>query len=76
MHNFEVPFTNNQAKQDIRMTKVKQKISGGFRTEAEAIRFCRIHGQISTFKKQQKSVYHYFATVVQEHAFQNLSSGS
>lgn len=51
-----VPFTNNQAEQDVRMMKVKQKISGGFKTIDGANNFATIRGFISTMRKQNKNI--------------------
>ncbi len=60
----EIPFSNNQAEQGVRMMKVKQKISGCFRTESGAEVFVRIRSFISTMRKQEKSIFSSLALAI------------
>lgn len=50
-HDFTVPFDNNQAERDIRMTKIQIKISGGWRTTPGARAWLRVRSYISTTGK-------------------------
>lgn len=45
-------FTNNQREHDIRMAKIHEKVSGGFRSDAGATAFCTLRSFLATLRKQ------------------------
>jgi len=56
LYNQDVPFTNNQSEQALRMIKVKQKVSGGFRTKDGAKNFLTVRSYTATAQKQECDV--------------------
>jgi transposase len=67
VYDFEVPFDNNLAERDLRMTKVQQKISGGFRSAEGAAWFARIRGYLSTMRKQAQPMLQAIEDVFRGH---------
>jgi len=68
-HDQNVPFTNNLAEQDIRMIKLRLKISGCFRTLQGARQFARIRSYLSTARKQGRNMLQVIAHAMIGHPF-------
>ncbi len=69
LHDINVPFSNNMAEQDIRMIKVRLKISGCFRTIQGAKYFARIRSYLSTARKQNRNILDSITEAVSGHPF-------
>ena len=67
IHNFNVPFDNNQAERDLRMIKVKTKVSGCFRTEEGARDYLKIMSYVGTAHKQGYNAYEAIKNAITDH---------
>jgi transposase len=65
----EVPFTNNQAERDLRPVKVKQKVSGGFRSSSGSQSYSQIYSFISTMRKMKRQVFQEMRSVIEGNPF-------
>ena len=59
-----IPFDNNQAERDLRMMKVREKISGTFRSDLHASAFCDIRSIISCARKQSLKIVRTLADLI------------
>ena len=75
LNDFRVPFTNNLAERDLRMIKVKEKISGSFAGFKGGEIFCRIRSYISTLKKNNIAVLQGLSDALNGKAYMPIRRG-
>ena len=62
-------FTNNMSERDLRKCKLRQKMTGGFRTDAGMMIYCRIMSVIETAKRKGEELLEHIKTIFQRGKF-------
>ncbi len=75
LHDFRVPFTNNEIERDLRMVKLHEKVSGGWRSDDGARAFLRVRSYLATARKQGQGMLEVLAQVFEGRPWLPASSG-
>ena len=67
LFDLSLPFTNNEAERSVRMSKVKAKVSGGFRSQEGVVVFCRLRSYTQTCAKQGMNVLQCIRSIFSGH---------
>jgi len=75
LHDFRVPFTNNEIERDLRMVKLHEKVSGGWRSESGARAFLRVRSYLATARKQGQGMLEVLTQAFEGRPWMPASSG-
>ena len=57
IYDFRIHYSNNMSEKDLRISKSREKMAGGFRTEDGRSMYCRIMSVIETMKRQSINIF-------------------
>jgi transposase len=75
LHDFAVPFTNNEIEADLRMTKLHEKISGGWRSMEGARAFLAVRSYLTTARKQGQGMLDVLAAAFEGRPWMPATAG-